>query len=390
MSSHSGPLQKDKSRKAIITLFVGTVTVISDIYVAQPILPLLSKDFNVSHATASLSVSLNILALSLALLVYGPLSDRIGRKPVMVSTGFLLSIPTALIAFTHDFNVFLLLRVIQGLLVAGIAAIAMAYIAEEFPPAIVGRVMGIYVGSMITAGFFGRVSSGVIAGLFSWRVTFFCFSLMNLAGAWSMHRYLPPSSRFRSSISFRESYAGLLGHLRNRRIVGACSLGFLLFFTFMGIFTYITFHLSAPPFSLSTTALGLIFFVYIGGIASPIAGSLSGRLGRRKVIAIGLSTSTTGILLTLSGSLPVIIVGMLLLCAGLFTTQPASSALVGDNAKTAKGSATSLYLFFYYIGGSLGSILPGYFWHTFGWPGVVGSCMVALAGACASLIVLCR
>ena len=390
MSSHSDPVKNDKSRKAIITLFVGTVTVISDIYVAQPILPLLSKDFNVSHATASLSVSLNIFALSLALLVYGPMSDRIGRKPVMVATGFLLSIPTALIAFTHDFNIFLILRVIQGFLVAGIAAIAMAYIAEEFPPAIVGRVMGIYIGSMITAGFFGRVSSGVIAGLFSWRVTFFCFSLMNLAGAWSMHRYLPPSSRFSSSMSFRESYAGLLGHMRNRRIVGACILGFLLFFTFMGIFTYITFHLSAPPFSLSTTALGLIFFVYIGGIVSPIAGSLSGRLGRRKVIAIGLSTSTTGILLTLSGSLPVIIVGMLLLCAGLFTTQPASSALVGDNAKTAKGSATSLYLFFYYIGGSLGATLPGYFWHNFGWPGVVGSCMVALAGAFASLIVLCR
>jgi YNFM family putative membrane transporter len=390
MSLHPAPVLDIKARKAIITLFVGTVTVISDIYVAQPILPLLSNDFNVSHATASLSVSLNILALSLALLVYGPLSDRIGRKPVMVATGFLLSIPTALIAFTHDFNIFLMLRVIQGLLVAGIAAIAMAYISEEFPSAIVGRVMGIYVGSMITAGFFGRVSSGVIAGFFSWRATFFCFSLMNIAGAWSMHRYLPPSSRFRGNMSFRESYAGLLAHLNNRRIVGACIIGFLLFFTFMGIFTYITFHLSAPPFSLSTTALGLIFFVYIGGVVSPIAGSLSGRLGRRKVIGFGLSTAAAGILLTLSGSLPVVIFGMLLLCAGLFTTQPASSALVSDNAKIAKGSATSLYLFFYYIGGSIGAILPGYFWHTFGWPGVVGSCMVALAGAFASLIILCR
>jgi YNFM family putative membrane transporter len=382
--------QQTNARKAIITLFVGTVTVISDIYVAQPILPLLSEYFNVSHATASLSVSLNILALSLALLFYGPLSDRIGRKPVMVATGFLLSIPTALIAFTNDFTIFLLLRVVQGLFVAGIAAIAMAYIAEEFPPALVGRVMGIYVGSMIVAGFFGRVASGVIAGLYSWRVTFIFFSLLNLAGAWSMHKYLPPSRRFRGNMSFRESYAGLLGHLRDRRIVGACIIGFLLFFTFMGIFTYITFHLSAPPFNLSTTALGLIFFVYIGGVVSPIAGSLSSRLGRRKVIGFGLATSAVGILLTLVASLPIIIAGMLLLCAGLFSTQPASSAFVGDNATTAKGSATSLYLFSYYIGGSIGAILPGIFWHIFGWPGVVGSCMIALAGAFTSLFVLCR
>jgi MFS transporter, YNFM family, putative membrane transport protein len=381
---------RDNGKKAIITLFVGTVTVISDIYVAQPILPLLSKDFQVSHTTASLSVSLNILALSLALLFYGPLSDRIGRKPVMVSTGFLLSIPTALIALTHDFNLFLLLRVVQGLLVAGIAAIAMAYISEEFPPPIVGRVLGIYVGSMIVAGFFGRVSSGIIAGLFSWRVTFIFFSLLNLIGAWSMHKYLPPSTKFNGNVSVRESYAGLIGHLGNRRIAGACIIGFLLFFTFMGVFTYVTFHLSAPPFNLSTTDLGLIFFVYVGGVVSPFAGSLSSRIGRRKVIGTGLLISFAGILLTLIGSLPVIITGMLLLCLGLFTTQPASSALVGDNAKTAKGSATSLYLFFYYIGGGIGAILPGYFWHTFGWPGVVGSCMIALVCAFVSLLVLCR
>jgi YNFM family putative membrane transporter len=383
-------MQNDKAKKAIVTLFVGTVAVISDIYVAQPILPLLSAEFNVSHAVASLSVSLNILALSLALLFYGPLSDRIGRKPVMVTTGFLLFVPTAFIAFTHSFTIFLLLRVVQGLLVAGIAAIAMAYISEEFPQAIVGRVMGIYVGSMITAGFFGRVASGVIAGLFSWRVTFISFSLMNLFGAWSMHKYLPPSSKFRSNANFRESYAGMLGHIGNRRIAGACIIGFLLFFTFMGVFTYVTFHLSSPPFNLSTTALGLIFFVYTGGVVSPFAGSLSSRLGRRKVIGAGLLTSTSGILLTLIGSLPVIIAGMLLLCIGLFTTQPASSAMVGDNAKNAKGSATSLYLFSYYIGGSIGAILPGYFWHAYGWPGVVGSCMIALAGAFASLLVLCR
>ncbi len=382
--------EQRNQKKAIITLFVGTVTVISDIYVAQPILPLLSEDFHVSHANASLSVSLNILALSLALLFYGPLSDRVGRKPVMVVTGFLLSIPTALIAFTHDFTWFLLLRVVQGLLVAGIAAIAMAYISEEFPSSIVGRVMGLYVGSMIVAGFFGRVSSGVIAGLFSWRVTFIFFSLLNLLGAWSMHKYLPPSKRFKGNASFRESYAGLFRHLGNRRIVGACIIGFLLFFTFMGIFTYVTFHLSAPPFSLSTTALGLIFFVYIGGIVSPYAGSFSSRFGRRKVIATGLLTSSAGILLTLIGYLPAVVTGMLLLCMGLFTTQPASSALVGDNARRAKGSATSLYLFSYYIGGSIGAILPGYFWHTYGWPGVVGSCFVAIAGAFISLLVLCR
>ena len=377
-------------KKAILTLFFGTVTIVSNIYITQPILPVLSTDFSVSHATASLSISLNILALSLALLYYGPLSDRVGRKPVMVVTGFLLAVPTALIAFTHDFTVFLLLRILQGLFAAGIAAIAMAYITEEFPSAIIGRVMGIYISSMITAGFFGRVVGGVMAGLLGWRTTFIFFSMLNIAGAWSMHRYLPPSKKFTGNASFRESYSGLIGHFRNRRLIGTCIIGFLLFFTFTGSFTYITFYLSDTPFNLSTTALGLIFFVYAGGVVSPFAGALSTRFGRRTIMGAGLGISSAGILLTLAGSLPVIIVAMLLLCAGLFTTQPASSAFVGDNTSSAKGSATSLYLFWYYMGGSVGAILPGLFWHAFGWPGVVGSCVIALTGAFISLFVLCR
>jgi YNFM family putative membrane transporter len=377
-------------KAAIATLFFGTVAVISDIYVAQPILPLLSSSFGVSHTVASLAVSLNILALSFALLIYGPVSDYVGRKPVMVTTGFLLAIPTALIAFTTDFSSFLILRTIQGLFVAGIAAIAMAYIAEEFPSAIVGRVMGIYVSSMVTAGFFGRVFSGVMSGLVNWRATFITFSFLNLMGAWLMLRFLPPSTKFRRNTGFLDSYLGMLGHFKNRRLVGAFVIAFLLFFTFTGTFTYVTFHLSAPPFNLSTVALGLIFFVYITGVISPFAGSLSSRIGRRAVIGFGLAIAAAGILLTLIESVPVIIMGMLLLCTGLFSTQPAAGAFVGDNAVTGKGSATSLYLFSYYIGGSIGAVLPGFFWDAFGWQGVIASCMAAIFIAFISLFTLCR
>jgi MFS transporter, YNFM family, putative membrane transport protein len=135
-----------------------------------------------------------------------------------------------------------LLRAFQGLFAAGIAAIAKAYITEEFPSAIIGRVMGIYVSSMIAAGFFGRVGGGVMAGLLGWRTTFVFFSILSTAGAWSMHRYLPLSKKFTGNASFLESYSGLVVHFRNRWLMGTCIIGFLLFFTFTGSFTYITFY----------------------------------------------------------------------------------------------------------------------------------------------------
>lgn len=377
-------------RVAIAALCFGTLAVISDIYVAQPILPLLSDSFGVSPTVASLAVSLHILALSVALLIYGPVSDYVGRKPVMVTTGFLLAVPTALIASTTSFTAFLTLRAIQGLFVAGIAAIAMAYITEEFPPARVGGIMGIYFSSMVAAGLFGRVFGGVLAGLFSWRVTFIVFSLLNLLGAWLMLRYLPASRNFKRNVSLFASYSGMFGHFKNRRLVGAFLIAFTLFFTFTGTFTYVSFYLSGPPFNLSTVVLSLIFLVYVTGVISPTAGTISSRLGRRTVIGFGLTVATVGILLTLVGTLPTIILGLVLLCTGLFSTQPAASALVGDNATVGKGSATALYLFFYYIGGSIGAVLPGFFWISIGWPGVIACCFAAITMAFLSLIVLCR
>lgn len=387
---HAAAVKTRNDRAAIATLCFGTVAVISDIYVAQPILPLLSASFGVSPTVAGLAVSLNILALSFALLIYGPVSDYLGRKPVMVATAFMLAVPTAMIALTTNFPAFLTLRAVQGLFVAGIAAIAMAYISEEFPPAGVGRVMGIYVSAMVASGLFGRVFGGVLAGLFSWRVTFITFSLLNLLGAWLMLQFLPASKNFKRNTGLFASYSGMFRHFKNRRLVGAFLIAFTLFFTFTGTFTYVTFYLSAPPFSLSTVVLSLIFLAYVTGVISPFAGALSGRLGRRPVIGFGLAVATLGILLTLVASLPVIISGLVLLCTGLFSTQPAASALVGDTAVVGKGSATSLYLFFYYTGGSIGAVLPGFFWTSCGWPGVIASCCAAVVIAFFSLFALCR
>ncbi|HOV78922.1 MAG TPA: MFS transporter [Bacillota bacterium] len=375
---------------AIAVLFFGTMAIISDIYIAQPILPLLSASFGVSPTVAALAVSLNIFALSSALLVYGPLSDYLGRKPVMVATGFLLSIPTVLISFTDNFSAFLVLRAVQGLFAAGIAAIAMAYITEEFPPGKVGKAIGVYISSMVASGLFGRVFGGVLAGLFRWQTAFLTFGILNFAGTLLILRFLPASKNFKRNTGLFDSYSGMFNHFKNRRLVGAFIIAFALFFTFTGSFSYVTFYLSAPPFNLSTVVLSLIFLVYVTGVISPVAGALSSRIGRRPVIAFGLAATATGITLTLVKFLPAVVAGLLLLCAGLFSAQPAASALVGDNASTGKGSATSLYLFFYYTGGSLGAVLPGLFWNSHGWPGVIAVCLLTLVTAAFSLAALCR
>lgn len=374
----------------ILVLYISTVFIISNIYVAQPILPLLSKDFNVSEQIASLAVSFTIFFLSITLLLYGPLSDFFGRKQIMVTTGFLLAIPTFLIVLSKNFQTFLLMRALQGCFVSGMAAIAMAYISEEFPWQLLGRVMGIYILGMITSGLTGRVLGGLISGIFGWKFMFIFFALLNLLGSLLMLIYLPSSKNFVKNLSIKESFKGMFFHLKNKILIGSFIIAFSLFFTFTCIFTYVSFYLTNKPFNLNTIQLSMIYFVYIAGLVSPFAGSYSNKIGRKPVILFGLITALTGISITLISNTFSVILGLFLLCSGLFITQPSASAMVGENAKIAKGSATSLYLFFYYLGGSLGAFLPGYLWSLYQWTGIFFVSIIMILLAITSLLTLCK
>ncbi|MFQ3574250.1 MAG: MFS transporter [Thermodesulfovibrionales bacterium] len=381
----------ERSHRSIMAvLFLGTVTVISDIYVAQPILPELSKVFSVGPKTASLAVSVNIIALSIALLFYGPLSDLKGRKQVMSFSALLLPIPTVLIVFVDDFNLFLLMRALQGIFAGGIASIAIAYINEEFPSDLRGKTIGIYIGAMITSGLTGRLGGGLLTAYMGYKAMFLCFAILNLIGAILISLYLPASKRFIANSDIISSLKGMSEHFSNRYLVGAFIIAFLLFFTFTGGFTYITFHLSDEPFNLSTTEISLIFLVYVSGFLSPLAGSLSARQGRQRIIMLGLITAMLGICLTLINNILFVISGLFLLASGLFITQPSANALIGDKAIRNLGSATSLYLFFYYIGGGIGAWMPGIIWNTWGWYGVAVLFIIALILAMLSATILCR
>jgi YNFM family putative membrane transporter len=104
----------------------------------------------------------------------------------------------------------------------------------------------------------------------------------------------------------------------------------------------------------------------------------------------GLLIAALGIFGTLAAWLPLIIVSLVVLCAGMFTAQSTAPAYVNATAPTSKGGASALYLAFYYIGATVGSVLPGYAWQAWGWAGVVASCEIALLLALLANWLLCR
>jgi YNFM family putative membrane transporter len=366
--------------RASAALSLATIAVYADIYITQPILPLLSHEFGVRPATAGLTISAVVLLIAIVSIPYGSVSDAVGRKPVMVASMSLLAIPTLLCAVAPSFHALLVFRALQGALIPGVTAIAVA--PEELGPRVGG-----WIAASVAGGLTGRVVSGLLADWLSWRAPFVLFGLTTAGAAVFLARELPRSgARARLKIEPRD----LLHHFSNRRLVGAFLIGGAVFFCFIGVFTYLPYYLTASPFHLSTAFVSSIYLVYIAGIfTSILSGRLSSVVGGRLVMAAGLVIAAGGVAGTLVRNVPVIILSLIVLCVGMFAVQSTAPAFVNANAGRAKGAAGALYVSVYYVGATFGSVLPGYAWQAWGWHGVAASCVAALLVGLASDAILC-
>ncbi|WP_081838605.1 MFS transporter [Thermogemmatispora carboxidivorans] len=409
-SFSSRPEQQGIRIGALIALFLGPAFVFANMYTTQAILPVLSRAFKVDAPTAGLTISTIVLAVAIGSLFYGPLSDRIGRKIVMVGSSLLITLPTLLCAFAPNFTILLCLRALQGLLMPGLTSVAISYVNDEFKGSERGLAMGVYVSGQTLGGLFARLGSAALTAATNWQVALFSFSLPTLIAALAMWRFLPDSQSQRARLLpnwrqrttmldspsdqaggnvLRQSLSDIWLHLHNRHLIGAFMIGFTLFFGFVGTFTYLPYYLSGPHFGLSTVQLGLVYLLWLTGLCSPIAGSLAGRVGSRRAIAVSMSLAGCGLLVTLIPSLPLVILGLGLLALGMFCTIPAVNLYLGEQAHKAKGTAASLYLSCYYFGGSLGAVLPGIALLHGGWPGVALLCLGTMLIAIASDLLLC-
>jgi MFS transporter, YNFM family, putative membrane transport protein len=365
-------------------LVLAGFTAFLDLYATQPLLPLLMRVFNTTHFAVSLTVTASTVAVALAAPVVGRLADVIGRKRVIVGSALALTVATGLAATSASLPQFIGWRFMQGLVTPGIFAITIAYVHDEWPASHVGRATAAYVSGTVIGGFCGRALVGLVAAAASWQVAFAVLAGANLAAAAMLAVWLPREARTASprSRGHGQSIARLLG---NRQLIATNAVGFCVLFTQVAMFSYVTFHLSAEPYSLSTAALGSLFVVYlVGAGVMPFAGRWIDARGHRAGLGSGMAMGATGALLTLVPWLPSIIVGLALVGTGVFIAQATASSYIGAVTREDRGLAVGLYSTFYYAGGSLGGALPALFWAAGGWTACV-LLVMAVQGATVTL-----
>ncbi|MGI4815956.1 MAG: MFS transporter [Janthinobacterium lividum] len=363
------------------------------LYCVQPLLPLFSRDFNVSPVAASLSVSIATGLLALAIFVGGLFSESLNRRQIMVWGMGGASVLTLLSAWMPTWGAFLTVRGLEGIMLGGVPAVAMAYISEEVDPAGLGLSMGLYVGGTAIGGMLGRVVTGVLTDLFSWRVAIAGIGLFGIVATLIFYLLLPPSRRFvpRRGLGFARHRDALAGHLRQPRMLALFLTGMLLMGAFVTIYNYVGYRLLAPPYALRQSQIALIFLTYlIGSVASPASGKLADQLGRGWVLGGSVGLMGVGLALTLMTPLVGVIAGIVVFTIGFFGGHSVASGWVGFLSTHAKGQAAALYLLAYYVGSSILGSLGGHFWVLDAWRGVCGMVGVLLALALGLAIWLTR
>jgi len=358
--------------RVTLALFSAGLATFALLYCVQPILPVLSQQFGVSPAASSLSLSISTGLMALGLLVTGPLSDAVGRKSVMVTALMLAAICTLISATMTSWHGILIMRALMGLSLSGVAAVGMTYLSEEMSPRIVAFSMGLYISGNSIGGMSGRLLSGVLTDFYSWRVAIAVIGCFSLASALMFWKILPPSRHFRAtSLRPRNLLINFRLHWRDPGLPWLFAEGFLLMGAFVTLFNYIGYRLLAAPWHLSQAVVGLLSVVYLtGSWSSPKAGALTSRMGRGPVMFDATAVMLAGLLFTAFDSLWLILPGMMLFTAGFFAAHAVASSWIGPRARRARGQASSLYLFSYYVGSSVAGTLGGLFWHNYGWSGI--------------------
>jgi YNFM family putative membrane transporter len=363
-------------RRLSIALFAAGLATFAMLYSTQPLLPELARAFNVSPARSAFTVSLATLGLGVALLIAGPASEVLGRTRLMRWSVAVAAAIAVLCALAPSWPALLVLRSVQGVALAGLPAVAMAYLREEVHEESHTRASGLYIAGTAVGGMTGRLVAGGLADLGGWRAALGGIAVLGVGCAVLVGFLLPASQNFvPAPPSPRLLLRQTMLVLADPALLALYGIGAAAMGAFVAVYNATGFRLAEAPYGLGPGLAGLVFAVYlVGSASSAYAGRLAGRFGRRAVVPIGCLVTIAGVGITLASPLPLVIVGLAVMTAGFFAVHGVASGWVAVRAHSGGGGtaqAASLYLFAYYLGSSVFGGLAGTAWTRAGWPGVV-------------------
>lgn len=372
-------------RRLLIAMFAAGLATFAQLYSPQPLLPAIAEDLGVSADTAALTMSCATAGLALCTLLWASVADHCGRVRTMTVAVLGATCFGLLTPWVSHYPLMLLLRTVEGAFLGGVAGLAVAVIVSEAHPSVRTAATGLYISGTSIGGLAGRIIAGPLSEVMSWRLSMFAVSVVGALAAVLFITLIPAShdrqrtpgasigsSGVGSALGFFHKIKGLL---TNMQVLALFFAGFALMGALVSIYNYIGFKLQAPPYFLSPTLIAFLFLMYLfGTVSSGAASRLTGKHGLKPVFLTSCLLMAAGILLTLAGPLPVVVLGLAVLTTGFFAAHAIASGWVGLLSLDAKTQATALYNSFYYTGSALVGWATGLLYTAAGWSGTALAC----------------
>ncbi|WP_243389061.1 MFS transporter [Corynebacterium hadale] len=375
-------------RRASIGMLLVGLAIFSSLYATQALLPTLTREMGIDPSTAALTVSAATGALAVCVVPASILSEKFGRGRVLVISALAATALGLTLPLAQSIEQLVVLRSLQGALLAGTPAVAMAWLSEELDERDLAGAMGLYIAGTSVGGLTGRLIPAFMLEVTGWRWALATSAAVSLALAVATAILLPEQRNFRPKASIRPGaeVRAVAGHLRNPRLVGLVATAFIAMGVFVSMYNFFGFR-AINDFGLAPSLAGLTYVMYLSGTwSSARAGSFVSRFGRGRVVLAAAVLMLTGALIGSSGNLIVTLVGLLLFTASFFALHSTASGWVGLIAEKDRAEASSLYVFCYYMGSSLLGAATGQAFEALPWAGFV-AVLAAMLGALIAIAV---
>jgi predicted MFS family arabinose efflux permease len=354
---------EDQRERLLRVLSAATFLIFFQAYMVAPLIPRLATVFAVSGQTIGLIVPAYMIPYGVSTLFYGLLSDRLGRRRIMLASLLAFVVLTALTATAQSASQLILWRLVTGLGASGVVPLALALIGALFPYAQRGRPLGWLFGAMAGGMAFGSTVGALMEPLIGWRAIFLGVSLLGAGGLGLLVPYqrllgeAPPATSGTLRDLFA-AYGSLLGPGRGRRTYAYVLLNAVFHsgvFTWLGLYFFRRYGLGEVGIGLALLGYGVPGF-----LLGPPIGRLADRWGRRWLVpaGLGIAALAAGVLI-LDVSLVIAAVAVTLLSLGYDMTQPLLAGIVTVLGGQRGGQAMGLNVFMLFTGFGLGSLLFG-------------------------------
>lgn len=369
-------------------MYFCALVAMSVLYAPQPIAVLFESELGIARQSAGLFIAALMIPLGLAGFFYGYILERASIRSMLFGGFLLLGVAQVGFGLASKYEYMLALRAAQGLVLPVAMIGIMSYISVSTPSKYVAAAMGAYIGVTIIGGLVGRAASGILADFFGWRffiilvgvLCLFCAILVRLK-----------CSNISASL-IKPRLKDIKDTLKERKNLYTYGMIFCLFFTFQALLNYVPFELAQILGAHSGSKTGALYAGYALGVLISFnvrrIGAFFG--GARRAVVAGVGITLVSIVCFGVQSFWGLFGAMVVLCIGNFIAHSNAAGFVNRQAKEHKGIANGLYVSFYYMGGALGSFLPGFIYNYLGWIAFLCSLGVVCAFSLAFAIMLAK